>query len=382
EVHILVGRAQVFTYSAGTNNWVPSSQHPATLLLYHHQTNNTYRIIARGFEDPNVILINFSITKEVTYKLASANFHTFSDQRTHYGINFSTKEEADQFGSGFENVLKQLKSGQSPPQPPPPSYPASQPVQQQQPPQMQLPPQINKPAASAPPQMPVPVRPQSTILNKPPAPPAGPPAPPAAPPAPKPPAPPAAPPPPAVSGGGGGGGRSGLLSSIEGFSKNGLKKTVTVDKSSPLIGNNNASTPAPAPSSGGAAGGGGAPKAMMPMGGGGGNIMAEAMAKRAAMKKTAAPKEDHTPPAPAPVKEQPPPPVKEPKPAPVTASKPKPPPTMGRPSLSPSASPSSTASTPSALSDDMLTLKEEILAEFRRELQKFKEEILDAIRNR
>lgn len=32
-------------------------------------------------------------------------------------------------------------------------------------------------------------------------------------------------------GGGGGGGRAGLLSSIEGFSKGGLKKAVTVDKS-------------------------------------------------------------------------------------------------------------------------------------------------------
>jgi len=37
-------------------------------------------------------------------------------------------------------------------------------------------------------------------------------------------------------GGGGGGNRGGLLTSIEGFSKSGLRKAQTVDKSAPVLG--------------------------------------------------------------------------------------------------------------------------------------------------
>ncbi|GAM25957.1 hypothetical protein SAMD00019534_091320, partial [Acytostelium subglobosum LB1] len=418
EVHVLVGRAQVFTHSAQTNNWVPSSPSPATLLLYHHQGNNSYRVIARGFEDPNQILINFSITKDVIYKFASANFHTMSDQRTHYGINFATKDEADQFGAGIDNVINQLKnSGSSSPsyppppvqqqQPPQPQYQAPQqpqyqapqqpqaPLSQSQPmqrPQMQLPPQIAKPGAAPqptqqPPQMQIPARPPSVNLGKS----AAAPAPPVPPPAPKPPAggppPPPGPPPPANAPP-----RGALLSSIEGFSKNGLKKTVTVDKSGPLIGGNtNASTPASGSSlnvggGGGGAGTAAAPKAMGGGGGGGGNMMAEMMAKRNAMKKTPVVRDEvssaPTPapaavPAPAPTPS--PVPIQKATPAPSPAvSKPKPPPASNRPNLSPN----NTAPAPSALTDpDMLALKEEILSEFRREMAKFKEEILEAIRS-
>jgi PX domain-containing protein kinase-like protein len=54
-----------------------------------------------------------------------------------------------------------------------------------------------------------------------------------APPPPKPPAAPKAPPPPAA--GRKEPGRGALLGSIEGFKKGGLKKTVTVDKSAPVL---------------------------------------------------------------------------------------------------------------------------------------------------
>ncbi|EGG13467.1 vasodilator-stimulated phosphoprotein [Cavenderia fasciculata] len=291
EVHIFTGRAQVFTFSPAASNWVPSSNTPATLLMYHHQGNNTYRVIGRASEDLNNILVNFSVTKDVVYKRASENFHTFSDQRTHYGINFVSRDEAEAFGSGFENVLKSVKGGAPAPAP----VAAAPPVPQPQPVV------AAKPQPAAPP-----ARPQSTVLNKPPAPPAGGPPvpPPSAPAPPKPPAPPGPPPPPPVSKPAGGQGRSALLGSIEGFSKGALKKTVTVDKSSPLVANGPAAPPASggggAPAGGAPAGG--APKPMGGGGGGGGNMMAEMLAKRNNMKKAAAaePTESSAP-APAPV---------------------------------------------------------------------------------
>ncbi|EGC36309.1 hypothetical protein DICPUDRAFT_91862 [Dictyostelium purpureum] len=363
ETAIFNATGQVFTYNPQVRNWVPSSNVPATLQMYYNSSANTYRVIGRAGDDPNNFLINFAVKSDVVYSRASEVFHQFTDQRTHFGINFTSKPDADTFGGGFEKVLATLKGGAPP---------------------------AMKPAA--PPQQPAPQRPASTTIAKPvapaaPAAPSQPPAAPAPPAPPAPPKPPGPPPPPPAAGApkpASGAGRGALLGSIENFSKNGLKKTVTVDKSNPLIGNTPA---APAPSSGGStpASGGSTPAASTPKvssGGGGGDLMAEVMAKRAKMKAAAAqPKEESTPvrdtPAPAPTPSHS---FNKPSTAPSfnKPSKPAAPPQSTKPSLSPS----STASPPSTVaSEDLQSLKEEILAEVRKELKAMKDEILEAIRN-
>jgi hypothetical protein len=176
----------------------------------------------------------------------SATSGTTPSPRLSIGPNTSV---ASLGSSSSQTLLGSAGSGISstPPaaRPPPPSRPPGS-----------LPP---GPSPPGPPPGPPPMRTPSG--PPPPGPPPGPPPTPSGgggPPPPPGPPPPGPPPPPAAPAGKIGGGdpsqnRGALLSSIEGFSKGGLKKTVTNDRSAPVTKN----SPAPAGGGGGGGGGGG-----------------------------------------------------------------------------------------------------------------------------
>jgi len=330
---IFFARAVVYYFDTAKKNWTPTAVNGFCRVdMYENPTNNTYRVIGRGINDTSQIVINSVVTKDTTYSKPSEMFGQWSDSKYIYGLNFPSKEEATTFGSSFEGVINKLKGGATP-APPQPTPPPSQPA----PPT----PTVTKVVAPAPPSAPA----------KTPAPPAAPTAPPAAPPAPPAaPAAPTAPPPPSNDSPPPTAGRGALLSSIQNFSKNGLKKAVTVDKADPTLAK---------------------PEANKSSGGG---LMAEALKKRNEMKSPLKASEPIAVSPPTQTSQNP------------LSNKG----TMGKPTF-PASSPSKTAAPfkntapakgaapPSSLSDDLKALKEEILIDVRREIQQMKDEILAAL---
>jgi len=330
EKAIFTARAVVYYFDNAKRSWAPTAvgQDFCRVDMYENTANNTFRVIGRGLKDTSKIVINSNITKDTTYTRASETFHQWSDNRYIYGLNFALKEEAESFGTGVEGVIGNLKG--APPPPGPPNPPIAPPH--------------NTPTTP-------------TNSNGPPTPPSnresmGPPAPPQPPPT-----------PPVTTNTTG---RSALLSSITSFSKNNLKKADTVDKSGPLVKQDSASSSNAGSNAGG-------------------NLMAQIMQKRSQMggnlplkvaestgslgKKTTAP------PISAAINS----PIKltmDPK---ASFKKTATPPVVNPPlgGLTPK-----TDGNIGSSASDLSALKEEILAEMRRELQQMKEDILAAIQNR
>jgi hypothetical protein len=361
EQSVCTGRAVVYYFDSSKKNWAPSPVPAyARLDIYKNTGTGGYRVIGRGIEDASTIVINSQLTKDTVYVRSQEQFHQFQDPRYLYGLNFATPADALTFGTEFEKAVAAIKGGGGAPAPP-----ATQPKPPATPPSL-----AGKSV----------VGPPSTGPSKPP------PMPPKAPPKP-PPARAAAPPASDAPDDSDNPTRNALLDSIQGFSKNKLKKADTVDKSVPIL-----AAAKPSASSESSDGGGSAkPARGSPAAAGGGDMMASIMAKRAAMQKPAEPK---------PVEPKP---AEHKKPAPPAAKKPesKPPPLAPRvhksveetsvltshSGTSPRGStpPSSHSSSPHnsqgpLLPEQFLLLKDEIMAEVRLELAQMKTEILNAIR--
>ncbi|BFZ11965.1 hypothetical protein BsWGS_15004 [Bradybaena similaris] len=241
EVPIISARASVMIYDDANKKWVPSgaSQGISKVQIYQHTANNTFRVVGRKVQDHEVV-INCAIVRGLKYNQATPTFHQWRDSRQVYGLNFASREDAENFSQAMLTALETLNSlyRQPPPMAPPPQPPlpqgniyaqamnsvngpleqddriqreefpshkrqmsgggAREPYSEPAPVAPQLPPQ---PPASAPPAPPAPPAAPPAPPAAPPAPPAAPPAPPAAPPAPVAPLTPPAPAPPPPAGG-------------------------------------------------------------------------------------------------------------------------------------------------------------------------------------
>ncbi|XP_071832826.1 uncharacterized protein [Apostichopus japonicus] len=247
--------ASVMIYDDANRKWVQAgnSAGVSRVQIYQHQQNNTYRVVGRLKADQSVV-INSAILKGLKYNQATPTFHQWRDSRQVYGLNFHSPEDAENFSSAMLSALEKLSAPSRPPVPTtaPPQAPTQvhngpsiQEEIRQRPPETQnqrtssssseppaLPPSRVSPDAPSVPASAAPPVPPSQPPAAPPAPPAGPPAPPAPPPPPSgggPPPPPPPPPPPSGGGGGGGaasggGGLGGGLAAALAATK--LKKTV------------------------------------------------------------------------------------------------------------------------------------------------------------
>ncbi|XP_052273130.1 vasodilator-stimulated phosphoprotein-like isoform X4 [Dreissena polymorpha] len=437
EVPICSSRANVMTYDDGSKKWIPCGNAPglSKVQIYQHTVNNTFRVVGRKLADHEVV-INCAILKNLKYNQATPTFHQWRDSRSVYGLNFANKEDSDTFSNAMMTALdilnNQSRPTSGPPQPPmnapPPSYQQMNYTQQTNGPpafndQVEIRPP-RQPSGGAPaiyqtyqePPAPVsaPVAPPVSTIPTPPvvlaAPPfSGPPLPPAGgpPPAPPPPpaggpplppagrGPPAPPPPPAppsIEGMGGGGGLAAALAE----KANRLKKVSTEP-----------AAPSDSAASGRPPAGGGVANAGRSVGGGGPvDHMAELAKKLQRRKNIENPQE--APSAPPPIRTVSPSPPQERvsghaafdkpatngnkangMPSPVFPRRGPGSPAFVRRTDSLKGSqvdgampPNKTSDEPSAISSSELeTLKQEILAEMRKEINQMKQEILDAIRD-
>ncbi|XP_070181483.1 vasodilator-stimulated phosphoprotein-like isoform X2 [Littorina saxatilis] len=406
EVAIVSSRASVMIYDDQSKKWVPSgnTQGLSKVQIYHHTTNNTFRVVGRKLQDHEVV-INCAILKGLKYNQATPTFHQWRDNRQVYGLNFASREEADNFSQAMLTALDALMTPATPAPPPPqPAVYAQSVVNHPHPAAINSshgPPDIDgihredhqthrrqmsggggmyeptpasmgppKPQA-APPAPPTPATPAAPAAPPAPPAPAAPPAPPAPPPPPSGGAPPPAapPPPPASVGGPSCANTGGLAAALQGAK---LRRTDKVEESLPMP------MPSPGPSDTGTIG-----RSSSTGGAGGmGDMMSEMQKKLAARRAKAENAGQDSDPQSA----GPPPPAEvrrpwekqsTPSPAQVNGSQ------SQSPKLVRKRNPSLTgqeAVGPVNGGGDLESLKQEILTEMRREMGRMKVEIIDAIR--
>ncbi|VEN52852.1 unnamed protein product [Callosobruchus maculatus] len=165
EQSIASARASVMIYDDVNKKWVPSgtSSGLSKVHIYQHVQHQTFRVVGRKLQDHEVV-INCAILKGLKYNQATSTFHQWRDNKQVYGLNFSSKEDADCFARAMfhsleilSNVVRQpppppapasagSQYGAAPPQPPPHQqlHAAAPPQPPQQPPQPPQPPYISR----------------------------------------------------------------------------------------------------------------------------------------------------------------------------------------------------------------------------------------------
>ncbi|XP_011184511.2 protein enabled isoform X3 [Zeugodacus cucurbitae] len=109
EQSIIGARASVMVYDDNLKRWLPSgtSAGLSKVQIYHHQQNNTFRIVGRKLQDHEVV-INCSILKGLKYNQATPTFHQWRDSKFVYGLNFSSQNDADAFARAMVHALDVL----------------------------------------------------------------------------------------------------------------------------------------------------------------------------------------------------------------------------------------------------------------------------------
>ncbi|CAL1266677.1 unnamed protein product [Larinioides sclopetarius] len=131
EQSIASARASVMVYDDINKKWIPSgsSSGLSKVHIYQHLTNNTFRVVGRKLQDHEVV-INASILKGLKYNQATATFHQWRDNKQVYGLNFSSRDDAEAFAVAMLRTLEAVNQNSSSSRPPPPPPMNSQPVYQ------------------------------------------------------------------------------------------------------------------------------------------------------------------------------------------------------------------------------------------------------------
>ncbi|XP_022915773.2 protein enabled isoform X1 [Onthophagus taurus] len=130
EQSIASARASVMVYDDVTKKWIPSgsSSGVSKVQIYQHTVHQTFRVVGRKLQDQEVV-INCAILKGLKYNQATATFHQWRDNKHVYGLNFSSKEDADMFARAMFHSLEVLSNIVRPASQ---SLYAAAPIQQQQ----------------------------------------------------------------------------------------------------------------------------------------------------------------------------------------------------------------------------------------------------------
>lgn len=132
EQSIASARASVMIYDDLNKKWVPSgtSHGLSKVHIYHHFLNNTFRVVGRKLQDHEVV-INCAVLKGLKYNQATPTFHQWRDNKQVYGLNFSSKDDAEVFATAMLRSLEVLNTGGQLAMRAAPPPPAMQPQQQQ-----------------------------------------------------------------------------------------------------------------------------------------------------------------------------------------------------------------------------------------------------------
>lgn len=99
-------KATAMIYNDSQKKWLHCAPNgPAKIQLLFCPESQTYRIVGRQIQDHEVVL-NHSISKGIKYNQATPTFHQWRDQSCVYGLNFSSKLDAQDFGTTMMKILE------------------------------------------------------------------------------------------------------------------------------------------------------------------------------------------------------------------------------------------------------------------------------------
>ncbi|XP_014663887.1 PREDICTED: uncharacterized protein LOC106806462 [Priapulus caudatus] len=109
EQSIASARASVMIYDDVGKKWAPSgtSQGLSKVHVYHHPSNHTFRVVGRKLQDHEVV-INCAILQGLKYNQATPTFHQWRDNRQVYGLNFTSRDDAEIFCNAMLLALDTL----------------------------------------------------------------------------------------------------------------------------------------------------------------------------------------------------------------------------------------------------------------------------------
>lgn len=120
-------------YDDVNKRWVPSgsSSGVSKVHIFQHNFNNTFRVVGRKLQDHEVwiipiseldsnlkwmklisifvpiqVVINCIILRSLKYNQATATFHQWRDNKQVYGLNFSSKDDADAFAKAMNYAVE------------------------------------------------------------------------------------------------------------------------------------------------------------------------------------------------------------------------------------------------------------------------------------
>jgi hypothetical protein len=103
-------KATAMIYNDAQKKWIHCAPNgPAKIQLLFSTETQTYRIVGRQIQDHEVVL-NHSISKGIKYNQATPTFHQWRDQSSVYGLNFSSKLDAQEFGTTMMKILESVNS--------------------------------------------------------------------------------------------------------------------------------------------------------------------------------------------------------------------------------------------------------------------------------
>ncbi|KAF5907845.1 vasodilator-stimulated phosphoprotein isoform X1, partial [Clarias magur] len=113
ELSVCNARATVMVYDEPGKRWVPAGTGPQTfsrVQIYHNPTNNSFRVVGRKMQPDQQVVMNCPIMKGLKYNQATPNFHQWRDARQVWGLNFGSKEDATLFANGMLHALEVLSA--------------------------------------------------------------------------------------------------------------------------------------------------------------------------------------------------------------------------------------------------------------------------------
>lgn len=84
----------------------------STISILVNSENGNSRIVAQKLDNTREVTVNMNIVKGLKYHQATKTFHQWRDNRTVYGLNFSSEEQAEEFANTLLNILNHVKSQQ------------------------------------------------------------------------------------------------------------------------------------------------------------------------------------------------------------------------------------------------------------------------------
>ncbi|XP_029862351.1 vasodilator-stimulated phosphoprotein-like isoform X2 [Aquila chrysaetos chrysaetos] len=114
ETVLCTARAVVLLYDDTHKQWVAAGGGPQTLScvqLYHHPGANAFRLVGRKMQPDQQVVLNCLLGRGLRYSQATPQFHQWREARRVWGLSFGAPREAALFATAVQRALRALEEG-------------------------------------------------------------------------------------------------------------------------------------------------------------------------------------------------------------------------------------------------------------------------------